>query len=68
MDENVIDFESRKVKEQRARDELKTGCYRQPNFTKRESPTSFDSIINLHMVKCMLRKIDSINATSAASG
>lgn len=32
MDEHVIDFESRKAKERRAREEIKTGRYRQPNF------------------------------------
>lgn len=32
MDENIIDFESRKVKERRAHEEVKSGRYRQPNF------------------------------------
>lgn len=32
LDENIIDFESRKVKERRAHDELSTGKYRHPNF------------------------------------
>lgn len=32
LDENIIDFESRKVKERRAHDEVSTGRYRHPNF------------------------------------
>lgn len=32
LDENIIDFESRKVKERRALDEVSTGRYRHPNF------------------------------------
>lgn len=32
LDENIIDFESRKVKEKRAQDEVLTGKYRHPNF------------------------------------
>lgn len=32
LDENVVDFESRKVKERRAHDEVSTGKYRHPNF------------------------------------
>lgn len=35
LDENVIDFESRKVKERRAHDEVSTGKYRHPNFIAR---------------------------------
>jgi len=32
MDENIIDFESRKVKERRAYEEVLSGKYRQPNL------------------------------------
>lgn len=35
LDENIIDFESRKVKERRAQDEVSTGKYRHPNFITR---------------------------------
>lgn len=36
LDENIIDFESRKVKERRAQDEVSTGKYRHPNFITRK--------------------------------
>lgn len=36
LDEHIIDFESRKVKERRAHDEVSTGKYRHPNFIARK--------------------------------
>lgn len=36
LDENIIDFESRKVKERRAHDEVSSGKYRHPNFIARK--------------------------------
>lgn len=35
-DENIIDFESRKVKERRAHEEVLSGKYRQPNLIASE--------------------------------
>lgn len=32
LDENIIDFESIRIKERRAYDEVSTGKYRHPNF------------------------------------
>ncbi|XP_055299700.1 uncharacterized protein KIAA0513 isoform X2 [Sitodiplosis mosellana] len=40
LDENIIDFESRKVKERRAHDEVSTGKYRHPNFIARSKATN----------------------------
>lgn len=37
FDENIIDFDSRKVKERRAHDEVSTGKYRHPNFITSKS-------------------------------
>lgn len=36
LDENIIDFESRKVKERRAYEEVLSGKYRQPNLIASE--------------------------------
>lgn len=46
LDENMIDFESRKVKERRAHDEVSTGKYRHPNFV-----TSTISLLNFYQIK-----------------
>lgn len=43
LDENIIDFEARKVKERRAHDEVSSGKYRHPNFIARKySKDRFD--------------------------
>ncbi|XP_031617053.1 uncharacterized protein KIAA0513 [Contarinia nasturtii] len=40
LDEHIIDFDARKVKERRAHDEVSSGKYRHPNFITRSKSTN----------------------------
>lgn len=62
LDENVIDFESRKAKEQRARAELRSGRYRQPGFIK-SSYLRARASMKTHHSRLLSRRISDVRCS-----